>query len=134
MKAVDLLLSQLQLHIAEEFPAPFPYDDVHALMEVFPEDFGRLAPHHIFSADLDTFMFAIHGWANGGIRLDLTDALARFRAKEWLSLSFFERFPQYDFLAGYDLSEYPGLHRSLTTAEQARLLLLEAIALYEQHG
>ncbi|HYF79204.1 MAG TPA: YxiJ family protein, partial [Symbiobacteriaceae bacterium] len=99
-----------------------------------PEDFGRLAPQHILNADLDTFMFAIYGWANGGLRMDLTDALARFRAKEWLTLSFFERFPQYGFLAGYDLSEYPGLHRSLTTAEQARLLLLEAIALYEQHG
>lgn len=128
METLDLLLNRLQSYAADELLGPFPYDDVRALMEVMPEEFARLAPRHIFTADLDTFMFAIYGWANGGIRIDLTDALARFKAREWLSLSFFERFPQYAFLAGYDLAEYPGLQRALSASEQARVLLLEAIA------
>lgn len=49
-------------------------------------------------------LLTIHGWASGGIHHDLTDAGRRYRAKLWLNKSFFNRFPRYRFLEGYDLS------------------------------
>lgn len=131
MNELDDLLRRIEEMDAVEDRHPFPYDDIRALYEVFQDEFDRLGPDQIFTGDLNLFCYTIHGWAAGGLRLDLPDAGHRYRARVWLSNSFFDRFPVYGFLEPYDLSEYRDLHRTMELAERLRQMLLEAIRLYE---
>lgn len=94
-------------------------------------EFGRLSSDEFLNGDLNLFCYTIFGWASGDFRKVLANAGDRYRAKVWLGKSFFERFPQYGFLASYDLNEYPGLHRAFAGSEHLRTMLLDAIRLYE---
>lgn len=133
MNELENLLKSIRELDDHECRSPFPYADSRALHQVFRDEFDQLGPKASFNADLNLFCSTIHGWTSGGIRKDLADAGARYRARDWLSKSFFDRFPRYRFLAGYDLSDYPALRHEMDVAERLRQMLLVAIRLYENN-
>ncbi|NLK87905.1 MAG: hypothetical protein GX279_10505 [Clostridiaceae bacterium] len=110
---------------------PFPYDDLRQLQCKLEREFLRLGQDESINADYDAYCSYIAGLASGGVERYLSDKVERHNMKQLVSKSFFEWFPQYRFIEGYDLTGFDGFDRDLKLHDRLRSMLLEIITQYE---
>ena len=105
--------------IKESLYEPFPYNDTKQIQADFMNDFSV---DDTVTADLNTY------WMNivGSLSYVLKGKAERIPQGqiEWLHLSFFEVFPQYQFVAE-KISGYPEFYQEYVNHEKTRKLLVE---------
>ncbi|MEK3885512.1 YxiJ family protein [Paenibacillus sp. PL2-23] len=109
-----------------ELDHPFPYGDIHQLLEDFQTNFQNLQEDESsLIADFNTYCMNIAGSRS----YVLTGSLFKIPRSQqnMLKYSFFEMFPQYQFLEGR-ITTYQQFYREYRSFEEARSLLLRFLA------
>src|SRR5260370_3994239 len=98
---------------------PFPYEDCRWLRREFQGNLDGLIP------DLDMWFFDIFGYASRGKRLMKLSDEEALRARAIMSLSFYEKHPEYAWLERHIVaSDTPDLFEEMNLAERSRTMLL----------
>jgi hypothetical protein len=117
----EILLKLAQLYEQELGVGPFPLKQAHQVSRV--KDWSR------FHACLCSFLAGIAGIASHGKWLKKISSERKLEFQRIAALSFFAKYPEYCYIEiRVQTSDVPDLKRRLDATEQARLLIIEALA------
>jgi hypothetical protein len=117
----EILLKLAQLYKQELGVGPFPLKQAHQV--------GRGKDWDRFHGCLDLFLADIAGIASHGKRLKKISSERKVEFQRIAAQQFFAKYPEYRYIeTRMHTSDVPGLKRLLDSTEQARLLIIEALA------
>jgi len=117
----EILLKLAQLYEQELGVGPFPLEEARQV--------GRGKDWVRFHGCLNLFLADIAGIASHGKRLKKISSERKVEFQRIAAQPFFARYPEYHYIeTRMQTSDVPGLKGLLDSTEQARLLIIEALA------